>query len=185
MIFSGQARRTESFHAEPPHCREAAQQASETSFVLLEGTQEIVLITPCSDLQGSMFNAPAARIGAGEASAPIQRRNLKSCTSCALAVWLSLRPLVSASINACGHSCCTESLRGQVLARQQESNSCVNCSLCDIATVGSRARAQLSSATSLWHQNSPFQRACSHKDDHCVKYHWPRTSSNHYAAVGL
>ena len=34
------------FHAEPPHCREAAQQASETSFALLEGTQEIVLITP-------------------------------------------------------------------------------------------------------------------------------------------
>ena len=47
-----QARRTESFHAEPPNCREAAQQASETSFVLLEGTQDIVLITPCSDLQG-------------------------------------------------------------------------------------------------------------------------------------
>jgi len=47
-----QARRTESFDAEPPHCREAAPQASETSFSLLEGTQEIVLITPCSDLQG-------------------------------------------------------------------------------------------------------------------------------------
>jgi len=47
-----QARRTESFHAEPPHCREAAQQASETNFALLEGTQEIVLITPHSDLQG-------------------------------------------------------------------------------------------------------------------------------------
>ena len=46
-----QARRTESFHAEPPHCREAAQQASETSFALLEGTQKIVLITPHSDLQ--------------------------------------------------------------------------------------------------------------------------------------
>ncbi len=38
--------------AEPPHCREAAQQAFETSFALLEGTQEIVLITPHSDLQG-------------------------------------------------------------------------------------------------------------------------------------
>jgi len=47
-----QARRTESIHAEPPHCREAAQQASETSFALLKETQEIVLITPCSDLQG-------------------------------------------------------------------------------------------------------------------------------------
>ncbi len=47
-----QARRTESVHAEPPHCREAAQQASETSFALLEGTQEIILITPHSDLQG-------------------------------------------------------------------------------------------------------------------------------------
>ncbi|DBB15049.1 TPA: hypothetical protein ACH3X3_004065 [Trebouxia sp. C0006] len=59
--------RTESFHAEPPHCRKAAQQASETSFALLEGTQEIVLITPCSDLQGSLSNAPAARICTGEA----------------------------------------------------------------------------------------------------------------------
>ena len=47
-----QARRTKSFYAEPPHCCEAAQQASETSFALLEGTQEIVFITPHSNLQG-------------------------------------------------------------------------------------------------------------------------------------
>ncbi|KAL0045888.1 hypothetical protein WJX82_007635 [Trebouxia sp. C0006] len=54
QIFSSQARRTKSFHVEPPHCREAAQQASETSFALLEGTHEIVLITPHSNLQGSI-----------------------------------------------------------------------------------------------------------------------------------
>ena len=47
-----QARRTESSHAEPAHCREAAPQASETSFALLEGTQEIVLITSGFVLQG-------------------------------------------------------------------------------------------------------------------------------------
>ncbi len=59
-----QAQRTESFHAEPPHCREAAQQASETSFALLEGTQEIVLITPCSDLQGetALTATPSTRL---------------------------------------------------------------------------------------------------------------------------
>jgi len=54
-----QARRTESFHAEPPVCREAVQQASETSFALLEGTQEIALITPCSELQGEKALASA------------------------------------------------------------------------------------------------------------------------------
>ena len=47
-----QARWTESFYAEPPRCREAAPQASKTSFALLKGTQEIVLTTPRSDLQG-------------------------------------------------------------------------------------------------------------------------------------
>ena len=47
-----QARRTESSHAEPAHCREAAPQASATSFALLEGTQEIVLITSGFVLQG-------------------------------------------------------------------------------------------------------------------------------------
>ncbi|DBA92355.1 TPA: hypothetical protein ACH3X1_003083 [Trebouxia sp. C0004] len=43
-----QARRTEPSHPEPPHCREAAQRASENSFALLEGTQKIALITPGS-----------------------------------------------------------------------------------------------------------------------------------------
>ena len=47
-----QARRTKSSYAQPPQCREAAPQASENSFALLEGTQEIVLITPGSVLQG-------------------------------------------------------------------------------------------------------------------------------------
>jgi len=47
-----QARWTESSHAEPPHCREAAPQAPENCFALLEGTQKIVLITSGSVLQG-------------------------------------------------------------------------------------------------------------------------------------
>ncbi len=47
-----QARQSKSCRAKPPHCREAAPQASETSFALFEGTQEIVLITPGSVLQG-------------------------------------------------------------------------------------------------------------------------------------
>jgi len=40
-----QAQRTESLHAEPPHCREAAQQASETSFALLEGLTFLHLLS--------------------------------------------------------------------------------------------------------------------------------------------
>ena len=55
-----QARRTESSHAEPPHCREAAPRASENSFALLEGTQNIVLITSGSVPQGE--TAPTATL---------------------------------------------------------------------------------------------------------------------------
>ena len=74
-----QARRTESFFAEPPHCREAAQQASETSFALLEGTQEIVLITPHSNLQGekALTSAQIPRL-VDSLLAPVEREALRT-----------------------------------------------------------------------------------------------------------